>query len=138
MRTWLSPVVLVGLLSFSLGGCSGSAEPTPSRVGAARPKTVSPAPARSIDLDRSPRETERRQATEFFVWTREGEERTVTYRLDANGRPVEQLDGIVIATSGGPWQWQVEDRSVPTVPCEHYDDEGHVFAGDPVEPGSAT
>jgi hypothetical protein len=94
--------------------------------------------ARVIDLDGGPQPEKGAPATEFFVWTREGEERTFTYHLDAAGRVVEELDGIVVATSAGPWQWQVEDRSVPTIPCEHYDEEGHVFAGAPAEPGTAT
>jgi hypothetical protein len=146
MRTLLSPVVLASLLSFPLAGCSGSAEPPPSRATAAAAKAVSPpaktaraAPARSIDLDADvAREKDAAQATDFFVWTREGEERTVTHHLDAAGRTVETLDGIVIATSAGTWQWRVEDRSVPTVPCEYADDEGHVFAGAPATPGAAT
>jgi hypothetical protein len=139
MRTLLSPLFLVSLLSFPLGGCSGSPDPTPSRA-AAPAKVASVASTRSIDLDhdRSARAQEPAQATDFFVWTREGEERTVTYHLDAQGRALERLDGVVIATSTGSWQWQLEDRSVPTVPCEYYDEEGHAFAGDPVEPGSAT
>jgi hypothetical protein len=96
-------------------------------------------PARSVDLDREgPRKKESAPVPSFYVWTREGEERTVTYRLDANGRAMEQLDGIVIAASDGPWQWQVEDRAVPTHPCEYYDEEGHVFAGNPTDPGTAT
>ena len=140
MRTFLAPVFLVSLLSLPLGGCSGSAEPTPSRRVAAPASAAPLAPARSIDLDGDPALHEARpsQATDFFVWTREGEERAVTYHLDAQGRQVEALDGIVIATSAGTWQWQLEDRAVPTVPCEYYDDEGHVFAGEPVEPGAAT
>jgi hypothetical protein len=138
MRTLLGPALLVSLLSLPFGGCSGAAEPTSSQAAVAPAKAASAAPARTIDLDGGPRPQERAQATEFFVWTREGEERTVTYRLDAAGRMVEELDGIVVATSAGTWQWQVEDRSVPTIPCEYYDDEGHVFAGDPVEPGTAT
>jgi hypothetical protein len=143
MRPFLRPVFLVSLLSFPLAGCSGSAEsaaPTPPRAADPAAKAVSAPPVRSIDLDRdgSLRETEPTQAKEFFVWAREGEERTVTYRLDAQGRAIEELEGIVIATSAGPWQWQAEDRSVPTAACEYQDDEGHVFGGDAVEPGTAT
>jgi hypothetical protein len=143
MRHYLSPLFFLSVLSLPLAGCSGSAEPTPPSTAppttVIQPKNAAvPKPARSIDLDRdgSLREKEPADATAYFVWTREGEERTVTYRLDARGQSCETLDGIVIATAAGTWQWQVEDRSVPTVPCEHYDDEGHVFAGDPVEPGT--
>ena len=140
MRTWLSPLSLIALLSLPAGACSGSAEPQPTRAARFAPSTPTAA-VRTIDLDRDGAlgETDPSQATEFFVWAREDEERTLTYRLDARGRVVEALDGIVIATGAGTWKWQVEDRSIPTVPCEHYDDdEGHVFAGDPVEPGTAT
>jgi hypothetical protein len=137
MHTWLSPLSFIALLALPLGACSGSAEP-PTSKGAA--KAAPAAPTRVIDIDRDGAlgETHPSNATEFFIWTREGEERTITYRLDAEGRPLETLDGIVIATRSGTWQWQVEDRSVPTAPCEYYDEEGHVFAGDPVEPGTAT
>ena len=145
MRHYLSPFFLLSFLSLPLVGCSGSAEPTSSDTAppkaVARPKHAAVAkPARSIDLDRdgSLRAKEPADATEYFVWTREGEERTITYRLDASGQSCETLDGIVIATAAGTWQWQMEDQSVPTVPCEHYDDEGHVFAGGPVEPGTRT
>jgi hypothetical protein len=145
MRTFLGPVLLVSLLSLALGGCSDSANPTPpyavaSAADAGSAKAVSAPPVPSIDLDRDANrdEADPSHATDFFVWTREGEERTVTYHLDAEGRTVETLDGIVVATSAGTWQWQVEERSVPTVPCEHFDEEGHAFAGDPVEPGTAT
>jgi hypothetical protein len=136
MRTLSSAVVLISFL-LPLGGCSAAAEPTPSRAVAATTKAA-PAPARAIDLDRDVTDGAKELATEFYVWTREGEERTVTYRLDAESRTLEALDGIVIATSTGIWQWDVEDRSIPTVPCEYADEEGHVFAGDPVEPGTAT
>jgi len=140
MRTWISPLSIIAVLSLPLGACSGSAETTPSRAATLTKPAAPTAPARTVDIDRdgAPGEIDPLQATEFFVWTREGEERTLTYRLDARGRLVEVLDGIVIATSAGSWQWQVENRSVPTVACEHYDDEGHVFAGDPVDPGTAT
>ena len=146
MHTWLSPVSLIALLSLPLCACSGSAEPPTAHRTAAPSKAAPAAPsrsmaaARSIDLDRDAASLTPQAApsTDYFVWTREGEERTITYRLDATGRPVEILDGIVIATATGTWQWQLEDRSVPTVPCEFYDEEGHAFAGDPAEPGTAT
>jgi hypothetical protein len=138
-----------------MAGCSGSAEPAASNAaaasanapqvirpsGSARSKTAAtPKPARTVDLDRdgSLREKNPSEATEYFVWTREGEERTVTYRLDAAGQSCETIDGIVIATAAGTWQWQVDDQSVPTVACEHFDEEGHAFVGAPVEPGTAT
>jgi hypothetical protein len=140
MRTWISPLSIIAVLSLPLGACSGSAESTAPSAATPTQSGAPTAPARTIDLDRDGAlgETDPLQATEFFVWTREGEERTLTYRLDARGRLTEVLDGIVIATSAGIWQWQVENQSIPTVACEHYDDEGHVFAGDPVDPGTAT
>lgn len=139
MRTWLSPLSLVALLSLPLGACSGSAEPPHSKPAIVSSPSARSLPVRSIDLDHDGAlgEIDPLQATEFFVWTREGEERTLTYRLDDRGRVVEELDGIIIATGAGTWRWQVEDQSVPTVACDEYDDEGHEFAGDPVEPGTA-
>jgi hypothetical protein len=144
MRTFLAPVFvpvfLLSTLFLPLAGCSGSAEPSPSQASPRPAKGVAAEPARSVDLDADERARakETGEATDFFVWTREGEERTVTYHLDAQGRPIEQLDGIVVATSTGTWQWRLEDRTVPTVPCEYADEEGHVFAGEPVQPGTAT
>jgi hypothetical protein len=140
MRTCLSPLSFVAFLLLPLGACSGSAESPPSRAAAVSPPSMPPALVRSIDLDRDGAlgEIDPLQATEFFVWTREEDERTLTYRLDARGRVVEELEGIVIATGAGTWRWQVENRSVPTVACDYYDDEGHEFAGEPVEPGTAT
>ena len=140
MRIRISPLSIIAVLSLPLGACSGAAEPTSAMAATLAEPGAPAAPARTIDLDRdgAPGETDPPEATEFFVWSREGDERTLTYRLDTRGRLVEVLDGIVIATSAGTWQWQVENRSVPTVACEHYDDEGHVFAGEPVDPGTAT
>src|SRR5687768_16596451 len=140
MHTPRSALWFIVLLSLPLGACSGPAEPIVSRAAAVAEARPSAATARTIDLDRDGAlgETDPPLATEFFVWTREDESRTLTYRIDAGGRVIETLDGVVIATGAGIWRWHVDDRSVPTVPCEHYDDEGHVFAGEPVEPGTAT
>ncbi|MET0592182.1 MAG: hypothetical protein ABW133_05755 [Polyangiaceae bacterium] len=142
MRELIGPTLLLSFL-YSLGACSGPVEPTSHAVaGSAQvPAVTAPAaPARTIALDRdlTPGETDPKRATQFFVWAREGEERTVTYELDSFGRKVAQHDGIVIATRAGTWQWQVESRAVHTIPCEYTDDEGHVFAGEPTEPGTAT
>jgi hypothetical protein len=155
MRHHLSPLFLLSVLSLPVAGCSGSAEPTASSAavasvsgpqairsnGNARAKSAAaPQPARTVDIDRdgSLREKSPSDAIEYFVWTREGEERTVTYRIDAAGQSCETIDGIVIATAAGTWQWQVEDQPVSTVACEHFDEEGHAFVGAPVEPGIAT
>jgi hypothetical protein len=140
MHSPISPLWFLALLSLPLGACSGSPEPTASRAAAVAELRRAATPARTIDLDGDAAlgETDPASATEFFVWTREDEERTLTYRIDASGRMIEALDGVIIATGTGNWRWRVDDRSVPTIACEHYDDEGHVFAGEPVEPGTAT
>jgi hypothetical protein len=142
MRTSLTSVFLVALLSLALPACSGSTDPPPAPSGARDGASlqIGKTTARAIAIDRagSTPDAAPTPSGDCYVWTREGEEDTVTYHLDANGRTIERLDGIVIATTSGAWQWQVEDRPVPTVPCEHHDDEGHVFAGEPAEPGAAT
>ena len=140
MHTWLSSISIVALFSLPLGACSGPADP-PTTHRAPTPSNLAAAPpARAVDLDRDAPSAKKgpASAADFYLWTHEGEERTVTYHLDAAGRLMETLDGIVIATPAGTWQWQLEDWSVPTVPCEYNDEEGHVFAGEPVEPGTAT
>ena len=143
MRELIGPSLLLSFL-YSLSACSGPVEPASHAVAtSAEAPTIAAAtvaPPRAIDSHRDamPGETDPKRAAQFFVWTREGEERTVTYELDSFGRKVAEHDGIVIATRAGTWQWQVEDRAVHTVPCEYTDDEGHTFAGDPVEPGTAT
>src|SRR5262245_25229821 len=128
MNTLLSRVSLVALLGLPLGACSGPVDPPAAHRASVSSKTSSPSapkstaaakssaapPARSIDLDRDAASLPdpSAPATDFYVWTREGEERTITYHLDATGRPLETLDGIVVATPNGTWQWQVEDWSV--------------------------
>jgi hypothetical protein len=141
MRELIGPTLLLSFL-YSLGACSGPVEQASHAAAASTevPAFDAPAAPRTIELDRDamPGETDPRRAAQFFVWTREGEERTVTYELDGFGRKVAEHEGIVIATRAGTWQWQVEDRAVHTVPCEYTNDEGHVFAGEPVQPGTAT
>lgn len=139
MRELISPALLLGFL-YSLGACAGHVEPTSQTDPAARPAAPSfvTAAPRAIDLDRdaAPGETDPRRATRFFVWSGEAAS-SVTHEIDAFGRAVAEHEGVVIATSAGTFRWEVEIESVPTTPCEYYDDEGHVFAGEVVEPGTA-
>ena len=130
-------VLPTSLLSMWLGACSGSVDGTSgdaagapaSAKGAAVPSSI-----RSRETGPSPS-----PVSEFFVWTRESEERAVTHHLDESGREIEAIDGIVIAVSSGTWLWQEETRPVPTSSCElEEDDEGHELTEEPVLPGAAT
>jgi hypothetical protein len=142
MRELIGPALLLTFL-YSLGACAGHVEPTSHADGATSttgsvPASIFAAP-RSIDLDRdaTPGASDPGRATRFFVWSGEVDGHVVTHELDVFGRQVAAHEGIVIATTDGTWKWGQEVESVPTTPCEYQDDEGHVFAGDVVEPGTA-
>jgi hypothetical protein len=90
------------------------------------------------DIDADPVRAPPRQANEFLVWTREDDGCAETHRLDASGRELETIDGILVATATGTWRWREEDRRVATSACERYDDEGALLTAPEPEPGSAT
>jgi hypothetical protein len=90
------------------------------------------------DIDSEPVGADRAEASEFLVWTREDDGCAETHRLDATGRELETIEGILIATPTGTWRWHEEDRPVRTAACERYDDEGALLTAPESEPGSAT
>ena len=117
-----------------LGACSGSTIAQSPVVE----RGEMPATRDLGDIDDDPGDVEPASATGFFVWSRDGEGRAQTHRLDAAGREVETLDGIFIATAAGNWQWSERDLPIATSPCERYDDEGGLIRGPEPEPGLAT
>jgi hypothetical protein len=143
MRELIGPSLLLTFL-YSLGACAGHVESTPHTDSAATATAAMPSSAAAVagplDLgrDATSGETDPRHATRFYVWSGEVDGHIVTHELDTFGRQVAEHEGVVIATRSGTWKWEQEVESVPTTPCEYQDDEGHVFAGDVVEPGTAT
>ena len=138
----LTPTLVVAASTLVVNACSGSPDTLPSAAApasmSARGSGAVSEPTIGLDVDGGLRAKDAAPTNEFFVWTREEEEDATTYRIDLTGRAVEKLDGIVVATAAGLWQWQTEDHAVATVPCEHEDEEGHLFVGEPVTPGTAT
>src|SRR5262245_4395231 len=93
--TWLFFSCLV------LGACGDAArQNAPEKIEA----TVTP---RDLgDIDAVPARLDPLPANEFLVWTREDDGCAETHRLDASGRELETIDGILIATSSGTWRWR--------------------------------
>ncbi len=99
---------------------------------------ATPAPRDLGDIDSPPAEADPRVAGEFLVWTRDEEGHAETHRIDASGREIETIDGLLVATTSGTWRWREQDRPVLTTPCERYDEEGALLTAPEPEPGSAT
>jgi hypothetical protein len=74
----------------------------------------------------------------LFVWTRDGEGHARSYELDIDGREIRTVDGVLIATKAGVWQWNEKDVVIETSPCERYDDEGALLRAPVPDPGAAT
>jgi hypothetical protein len=125
MRTSKAVPLFFSLVFLGACGDPGAARPTPEPDATVAPRDLG-------DIDADP------VSAEFLVWTRDDEGRAETHRLDASGRELETIDGVLVATEAGTWRWREQDRPVVTSPCERYDDEGALLTAPEPEPGSAT
>jgi hypothetical protein len=136
------------LSSLWMTACSGPADKAGSSAGGQPASSagradfgasadVAPAP-RDLGVIADAQEIDPMSATEFLVWTRDGDGHGVTHRLDADGREIETMAGIFVATGSGAWQWREEPRLVVTTPCERYDEEGGLLPSEPTAPGETT
>lgn len=132
MRSFASSLASAGLASLvaaALAGCGSAPLPdgqlAPSAPSAGADEVGVPAVALPIVVP----------GASWLVWTRSATGRTLTHRLDAEGRETASHDGVRLAVDGAEWIWATERIEVPTSPCALADDAAPV--DDPL-PGHAT
>lgn len=105
----LVALALLGLSSSFGVGCSSVAP----NVVVSKPVAAPAAPGPAILASRA----------RAYVWIRSGGVAT-TKVIDDEGRVLDSLDGIVLATPRGVVRVRSEAVAVPTEPCEAFDDRG--------------
>ena len=91
--------------AVALGACGDPA----ARPEAAEPHDATLTPRDLGDIDADPASVDSasadpRPAMQFLVWTRDEKGHPATHRLDATGRELETIDGVLIATATGTWR----------------------------------